>query len=48
MRTHPWDEKKILGTIDQNMIDDENKKNQKSFKVLDRDILREKKTQTKD
>ena len=40
--------KKLLGTIDQNMIDDENKKIQKTFKVIGGDILREKKTQTKD
>ena len=35
--------KKLLGTIDQNMIDDENKKIQKTFKVIGGDILREKK-----
>jgi len=31
VRTHPWDEKTILGTIDQNMIDDENKKKTKDY-----------------
>ena len=47
VRTHLWDEKTILGTIDQNMIDDENAKKQKTFKVIGGDILREKKNTNK-
>ena len=39
--------KKLLGTIDQNMIDDENKKIQKTFKVIGGDIFREKKNTNK-